>query len=136
MAYDDITPAEAAQIDGMNVASQRAGLGTQVDEIQAISRANSGSIVVNAADILTLEGLAVVSGSKAAVQADVDGSAVEIATGTTGITGYLVNVSISGSGVNSFVINSGSNLLVSPTNGSLASWQTIVLDDRVDWIVF
>ena len=45
MVASDITVAEAAQIDKMNVASQRADLGTVVEEIQVITYANSASII-------------------------------------------------------------------------------------------
>ena len=137
MAYDDVTPAEAGQINTMNVASQRAGLGTVIDEMQAIGISNSGSIVVNTADILALEALSVVSGSYKAVYADVDASGINITTGTTGITGYIANVSVSGSSVAAFVRNTGSNLWITPvTAGSSSVWGAVVINDRVDWIVF
>ena len=136
MAYDDVTPAEASQINTMNVASQRAGLGTVIDEMQAIGISNSGSIVANAADILTLEGLAVISGSYTATLADADGSAIEILTGTTGIAGYIVQVYQTGSTMTAHVENSagGSNLTITPT--TTGSWSAIDAGDVVSWIVF
>ena len=117
MAASDITDAEAAQIDKMNVASQRAELGTVVEELQD----NLGSIR---------------TGSIAATLAHVDASAIEIETGTTGIIGYIVDVHVGGSGAESNVVNSGSNLLVKPVSGSLTEWQIVAEDDRVDWIAF
>jgi len=128
MAYDDITPAEASQIDGMNVASQRAGLGTQIDEMQAISLANSASIIVLEAEYT--------SGSYTATLADADGSSIEILTGTTGIAGFIVQVYQTGSTMTSHVANSagGSNLTVTPT--TTGSWSAIDAGDVVSWIVF
>jgi len=118
-----ITSAEEAQINKMNVASQRASLGTVVK--------------TNQSDIVTLQAGAVVTGSYGASLADVDGSAIEILTGETGIIGYIVNVSRSGSSITSFVENSGSNLMVRPiTTGSMSTWTSVAENDRVDWIVF
>ena len=115
---NDITAAEAAQIDKMNVASQRAELGTVVEELQA--------------EVGTIR-----TGSQAATYADIDGSAIEILTGTTGIIGYIVNVSVSGSIVTSFTRNTGSNLVITPiTTGSMSTWTAIAEDDRVDWLAF
>ena len=123
MALYELTDAEAEQINKMNVAAQRADMGDVIDDNQEA--------------ITVLEGLAVVSGSQAAVYADVDASGIEIATGETGIIGYIVNVSVSGSTVSSNTVNSGSNLWITPvTTGSMSTWTAVVIDDRVDWIVF
>lgn len=131
MTASDITVAEAAQIDGMNVASQRAELGTVVEEVQAIAVANSASIITLEGNTETIR-----TGSMAATLSHVDASAIEILTGTTGIIGYLVDVHIGGSGAPTNVVNSGSNLLVKPVSGSLTNWQVVAVDDRVDWLVF
>lgn len=136
MAHDDVTAAEAAQINKSNVAAQRANLGTVVDENQARALDNSGSIVVNAAAILALQGLIVSSGSQTATLADADGSAIEIATGITGIAGHIVQVYQTGSTMTCHVENSagGSNLMITPT--TTGSWSAVVVGDVVNWIAF
>ena len=129
MTASDITAAEAAQINTMNVASQRAAMGTVIEETQAISLANSASIVV-------LQALSTVSGSYTATLADADGSSIEILTGTTGIAGYIVQVYQTGSTMTCHVANSagGSNLTITPT--TTGSWSAIDAGDTVSWIVF
>jgi len=101
---------------------------------------NSGSISINGSligyntgSIVALQTASVVSGSQAATLADVDGSAIDLLTGTTGITGFIVNGFVSGSNINNFkIINSGSNLLI--TSASPA--YVISINDVYNWIVF
>jgi len=128
MTASDITAAEEAQINKMNIAAQRADLGTVIEEVQAIAYANSGSIQ-------TLEGSVgtVVTGCQTATLADVDGSAIDLLTGTTGIAGFIVDGFVSGSNIDDFkVINSGSNLTIT----SASSGYIISVDDVYNWIVW
>jgi len=128
MTASDITVAEAAQIDIMNVASQRAELGTVVEEVQAIAYANSGSIQALESSVGT-----VVTGCQVATLADVDGSAIDLLTGTTGIAGFIVDGFVSGSNIDDFkVINSGSNLVIT----SASSGYIISTNDVYNWIVW
>ena len=128
MTASDITVAEAAQIDTMNVAAQRADLGTVIEEVQAIAYANSGSIQVLEGSVGT-----VVTGCQTATLADVDGSAIDLLTGTTGIAGFIVDGFVSGSNIDDFkVINSGSNLAIT----SASSGYIISVNDVYNWIVW
>jgi len=128
MTASDITVAEAAQIDTMNVAAQRADLGTVIEEVQAIAYANSGSIQVLEGSVGT-----VVTGCQTATLADVDGSAIVLLTGTTGIAGFIVDGFVSGSNIDDFkVINSGSNLAIT----SASSGYIISVNDVYNWIVW
>ena len=125
MTASDITAAEAAQIDKMNVASQRAELGTVVEEVQAIAAANSASIVVLEAEYT--------SGCQTATLADVDGSSIDLLTGATGVAGFIVNGFVSGSNIDDFkVINNGSNLVIT----SASSGYIISVNDVYNWIVW
>ena len=101
--------------------------------IQTAGSAQDTLIAWNSASIISLQGLSVVSGSQTATLANVDGSSIEIATGTTGITGFLVNGFVSGSNINNFkVVNSGSNLLIT----SASAGYVISTNDIYNWIVF
>jgi len=112
---NDITAAEAAQINIMNEASHRADMGTVIEELQENQ---------------------VVSGSYEAVDADANASLISITTGQTTATGNLVRASRSGSEVAAYVESSASSLRIAVTSGSLASWDKITIGDRVDWMVF
>ena len=185
-----LTDAEVAQINKMNVASQRADLGDVIQDNQeeiAINSAsiiaisisgsssndqvvwnsgsivavetagsllkdqvvwNSGSIVAvetagsaqdtliswNSGSIAALEILSVTSGSYAAVLADADASSIAVATGTTSIAGYLVDVFQSGSNLIYNIATSGSELTITPT--TTGSWNKVAVGDLVNWIVF
>ena len=95
--------------------------------------ANGSLIGYNSASIVILQAAAVVSGSQGATLADVDGSAIEVATGTTGIVGFIVNGFVSGSNINNFkVVNSGSNLLIT----SASEGYVVSVNDVYNWIVF
>jgi len=90
-------------------------------------------ITESSASIVALQTASVVSGSQSATLVDVDGSAIDLLTGTTGITGFIVNGFVSGSNINNFkVVNSGSNLLI--TSASPA--YVVSVDDVYNWIVF
>ena len=94
----------------------------------------SGSLIgYNSASIVALQAAAVVSGSQIATLADVDGSAIDLLTGTTGITGFIVNGYVTGSNINNFkVVNSGSNLLIT----SASPGYIVSVNDVYNWIVF
>jgi len=95
--------------------------------------ANGSLIGYNSASIVILQAAAVVSGSQGATLTDVDGSAIEVATGTTGIVGFIVNGFVSGSNINNFkVVNSGSNLLIT----SASEGYVVSVNDVYNWIVF
>jgi len=95
--------------------------------------ANGSLIGYNTGSIVALQSAAVVSGSQSATLANVDGSAIDIATGTTGITGFIVNGFVSGSNINNFkIVNSGSNLLIT----SASAGYVISTNDVYNWIVF
>ena len=111
-------------------------IGYHTGSIVAIQTAGSAQdtlISWNSASIVTLQTAAVVSGSQLATLSDVDGSAIEVATGTTGIIGFIVNGFVSGSNINNFkVVNSGSNLLIT----SASPGYIVSVNDVYNWIVF
>ena len=98
------------------------------------SISGNGSLIgYNTGSIVALQIASVVSGSQIATLADVDGSAIDLLTGTTGIAGFIVNGYVSGSNINNFkVANSGSNLLIT----SASAGYIISVNDVYNWIVF
>ena len=78
-----------------------------------------------------LESRSITSGSLAVSSAQSNASAVDIATGLTGVTWFDIDVYRSGSSIQgAYVVNSGSNLLV--TNSTSASF-VLTTADRINW---
>ena len=77
------------------------------------------------------------SGSYTAIASDASASSITIATGLTGVKGFLVQVYTSGSQKSSIkVINSGSNLTVTAGSAASSTVPAIALNDVVNWLVW
>ena len=118
-----ISNAQRAKINKMNRASQDVSLGTIVQNLQ------TGSA--------TLNGYIRSTGSYTAVEADSNASKVVIATGLTGVVGYMVQVYTSGSQKSTIkVINSGSNLTVTAGSAATSTVPAITTGDVTNWMVW
>jgi hypothetical protein len=118
-----ISNAHAAKINKMNKASQNVSLGTVVQNLQ------SGSA--------TLNGYIRSSGSASVSQTQASASTVTIATGLTGIKGFIVQAYTSASIMTGLkVVNSGSNLDVTAGSSVGSTPKSLGLNDAVNWIVW
>ena len=111
-----ISTANAAKLNKMNRAAQNVSLGTVLKGLDTAIRS---------------------SGSYTAIAADASASSVTIATGLTGVKGFIAQVYTSGSQKSSIkVINSGSNLTITAGSTVGSTIPAIALNDVVQWMVW
>ena len=118
-----ISNANATKINHMNRASANVSLGTVIQNLQ------SGSS--------TLNSYIRSSGSVSVSAAQASASQVEVATGLTGLKGYIVQCYTSASVMTGVKVqNSGSNLLVTAGSSVGSTPKSLGLNDAVNWIVW
>lgn len=117
-----LTAKQILQMNRMNRAAQNASLGTLVGSLEGTAGQISSAFT---------------TGSYTAVAADASASRMIIATGATGIAGFLVQVYTSGSLKSTIkVISSGSNLTVSAGSAVSSTIPAIAAGDVANWIVY
>jgi len=113
-----ITNAQAATINKMNVAAQRALLGTAFQTVQT--------------DVATLQGGFITTGSVAVSAAHTNASVVTIATGLGNIVGYQLFMTKSGSQVTGAYVDNSSGSLLVTSSGSF----NLNVNDVYNWIAW